>query len=235
MSLPSQPTDTSIVTQAFKDFGITTPNSSQISRAITDGIEWVKRDLNNMGHTWKFMMKTTYIITQQGVNTYAVPTDYLKYVLARCGTGTDSGTLQGGSTAVCTLAAADASSQTQIQGKMLIITGGSGVNQGAQIASYNAGTKVVTFDQAISTAVDNTSTYLIIDKWDRMDDQDVMDLRDLTLPNLQGEPYLFVHVPNSIEGRILLNRTPDTVYAIELRYYADLLKEDVTSTLYQTT
>lgn len=234
MAIPSQPTDTSIVTQAYKDFGISSPSSAQIARAISDGIEWVKRDLMNLGHEWKFMIKSGYIITQVGVNNYAVPTDYLKYLSARILEGTNTGTAQAGSTTTITIAASDTSSTSVLRGKTIVITGGTGSGQGAQIASYNSGTKVVTFDVALTVAPDNTSTYLIADTYRELTDQTVLDLSDVTIPSISMKPTIIVHVPDSIEGRLMTNYTPDKVYVILLRYYGDLLKEDVTSTRYNT-
>ncbi len=235
MAIPTQPTDTSIVTEAYKQFGITTPSSSQLARAISEGIEWVKRDLSEFGHEWKFLLKKTYIITTQGTNNYAVPTDYLKYVSARIMDGTRTGTCQAGSTAVCTLASSEPAASSDILGKTIVFTGGTGSGQGAQIASYDSGTKVVTFDAVLDTAVDVTSTYLIADTYAKLTDQPVFDLVDLTIPSQQLKPTILVHVPDSIEGRVMTNYTPDKTYAIELRYYSDLLKEDVTSTRYTTT
>jgi len=234
MSAPSQPTDTSIVTQAYKDFGISSPSSSQIARAISDGIEWVKRDLMNLGHEWKFMVKSSYIITSIGTNNYAVPTDYLKFLSARILEGTTTGTAQAGSTTSITLASGSTFSQSNVQGKTIVITGGTGSGQAAQIASYNSSTKVVTFDAAITTAPDSTSTYLIVETYCRLDDQTVLDWADVTIPSVLRKPTVVVHMPDSIEGRLMTNYTPDKVYAIELRYYADWLKEDVLSARYNT-
>jgi hypothetical protein len=85
---------------AYKDFGISAPTSlPRSARAISDGLEWVKRDLTNLGHEWKFMMKKTHIKVTQGTNNYAVPTDYMKFISARIMEGTRIGTAQGGSTA----------------------------------------------------------------------------------------------------------------------------------------
>lgn len=235
MAIPTQPTDTSIVTMAYKDFGISQPTAPQLARAITDGLEWVKRDLSNLGHAWKFMNKKGYIITQVGVNTYSAPTDYIKYIGARILQGAFNGTCSAGSTATCTLAASYTPSSPQTQGKTIVFTGGSGSLQAAQIASYNGATRVVTFDNSLSTAVDSTSTYLVVDTYAPLNmDDTVLSLGDLTIPSISMKPTIMIEDPNSTTGTFMFNYTPDRVYAIELRYFGDLLLEDVTSSRYTT-
>lgn len=234
MAIPTAPTDTSIVTNAYKDFGVSSPTSSQIARAISDGIEWVKRDMTNLGHEWKFMMKRSYIITAQGQNNYAVPTDYMKFISARIMEGTRTGTAQGGSTAVCTLASSETVSSSDILGKTIVFTGGTGANQGAQVVAYSTSSKVATFDVVLDTAVASGSTYLIVETYDKLEDEPVTNLGEITIPSMQLKPTVVIHDPNSIEGRLMTNYTPNKVYAIELRYYGDLMKEDLTGTRYTT-
>jgi hypothetical protein len=234
MAIPTAPTSTSIVTAAYKDFGIASPTSAQITRAIDDGMEKVKRDLMNFGSTWKPLIKTGYIITRVGVSNYAVPTDYMKFLSCRIMEGTRTGTATAGSTTTITLAASDTGSEAATVGKTILITGGAGSGQAAQADDYNATTRVLTFDAALSTAVDATSTYLIADEFKKLEDETLFDMADLELPHLPGKPTRVYHVPDEIEGRLHTDYTSDKVYGLQLRYYADLRKIDLSSTHYAT-
>lgn len=230
MSAPTAPTDTSIVTMAYKDFGISAPSASQVARAISDGIEWVKRDLCDLGRSWQFMVKKAYFPTQVGVSRYAAPSDYVKFIEARIGFGTYSGTCQAGSTATCSLASGFPAAAQSV-GKTIVFTSGSGAKQAAQIASLSG--VVVTFDVALSTAVDNTTKYLIVDTWSKLgDDDSILNLDGFTIPSISMKPTLIVEDPDDTPGGFFFNYTPDQVYAIEFRYFGDLLLEDLTSTRY---
>ncbi len=234
MPLPTAPTSTSIVTEAFNRFGITSPTSVQIARAITEGLEQVKGDLMEDSTTWNFLIKTQYISTKVGVSSYDVPTDYVRFISARLMDGSRTGTARGGSTAICTLASADTGVQSDTEGKTLLIMTGAGSGQAEQIDDYNATTKVVTFASTLSTAVDNTSQYIVVDRFDPLIEKVIFNRKDLIRPNLAIKPTAIYHMPNDLQGKLYTNYTPDKVYGIEHVYYADLLRLDTSSTLYTT-
>ena len=77
MPAPSAPTKTTIATEALKRFlNGATPEATDITRAEDYGLEKVKRDIMNLGRTWRPLLKTVYDITVAGVSYYANPSDF---------------------------------------------------------------------------------------------------------------------------------------------------------------
>ncbi|MCG8004694.1 MAG: hypothetical protein JAY88_14740 [Candidatus Thiodiazotropha lotti] len=72
----------------------------------------------------------------------------------------ETGTAQAGTTSTITLAAG--ATANDIVGGWVFFTGGTGAGQGAMIDDYNTSTKVATLSKTLTTAPDNTTTYIIL-------------------------------------------------------------------------
>jgi len=235
LAIPSQPTATTIVTEAYNLAGISSPSAAQIVRATNYGLEKVKRDIMNLGKAWKPLLITAYHITKAGVSHYANPSDFSVDFSVGHMTGTHSGALTAvASASVMTLAADEDVTQAFAEGKWLLITSGTGTKQAEQIDDYNATTKVATLRQSLTTAPAAGDGYLIVDS--------VADLarRPLQLydkymgSGTKAAPTMYFLIETAAYGEIAVYPVPDAVAGLRYKYYADLLKTDLDSALYST-
>ncbi len=232
MAIPVQPTNALICTEAYKLFGISSPTSAQLTRAADYGMEITKSDLKDMGLEWDFLRQTGYLILTAGVSYVQLPTDYAKIISARVLDGT-RGTAQSNTGSSVTLASTFGGG-TETVGKYLVVTGATaGSGQAKIIKSYDSTTKVATLDSSFDTTPTGTVTYLIVDRHTELDHENLFDAStNHQINNVQGAPSKAWIKSDAAEGDLYLDRTPDQIYAIELEYYADILKIDLTSTLY---
>jgi len=236
MAIPTQPTETSIVTKSYRLYG-KSPTSTELTEAISDGIAMVKSDLMNSGREWSFLRRTAYKPMAIGVSRIQAPTDYSKLISAVLLDGVRSGTAQAGTSTTITLAAADNGGAEDSRGKILVIKSGTGSEQALQIKSFDASTKVATMEEAWTTTPDSSSTYLVADDHKELHLQQIWNFDELQLPFLSGAPVNIYHQTDDVEGDFKFDYTPDKEYVVQLRYYSDLRKEDTdtgTNTRYAT-
>lgn len=233
MSIPTQPTPTLIVTESLKLYGKATPSTSEITRGIDEGLEFVKQDLSNEGMEWDFLRTVAYLPLTINNSKVQCPTDMGKLIEVRLMDGTRRGTAQAAAAGTLTLASSDSGSAADTEGKLVVITGGTtGTQQARQITSYNSSTKVATLDSNWTTTPTGTITYLVVDERPVIDSELQFDF-PYAVPS--GTPTAVCHQADSAEGDIVFNRPPDKIYVAEVEYYADLMKVDIdiaTSTLY---
>ena len=238
MAVPTQPTPDNICTEAWKLFGKSSPTSSEITRAKDYGLEWVKGDLKDAGLEWSFLRKIGYLPTTANTNRVQCPTDFAKVYgdKARLLDGTRRGTAQSGAAGTITLASADSGSEAATEGKLIVITSGTGSGQGLVCSSYNDSTKVATMEANWTTTPDNTSVYLVVDSYREISMVSRFEYSSVVHSiHPAGSPRVLYHEADAAEGDLFFDRSADKAYAIELPYYADLLKVDIdvsTSTLY---
>lgn len=231
MSIPTQPTATLITTEAYKLFGISSPTSAQLTRATDYGLEIVKSDLRAMGLEWDFLRTTTWLPMTVGVSYVQLPTDYAKLISARILDGT-RGTAQSYSAPTLTLATAD-SGGSEYVGRWVVITSATaGSGQARQIKAYDSTTKAATLESSFDTAPTGTIVYLVVDNHTELDYRPVFDYNQLIQPGMAGKGAMCAIKSDSAEGDLYLDKAADKVYAIELEYYADINKIDLSSTLY---
>lgn len=236
MTMPTQPTATTIVTEALTRFlNGGTPDTDEITRGIDYGLEKVKRDIMGIGKTWKPLTETIYRMTKVGVSHYDNPADFEKSVSVGLMSGTHIGALSAvASTSVMTLNVAEDALQREAEGKILLITSGTGVNQAQVIDDYSFATKVVTLSAALTTQPIPTDGYMIVDS--------IKDLNEITInrydqyqyPGIPGAPVRYVPIPNTTVGQVAFHPIPNAVFGIRHRYYIDLMKLDTAGTRYST-
>jgi hypothetical protein len=232
MAIPTQPTATLITTEAYKIMGISSPTTAQITRATDYGMEIVKSDLKDLGLEWDFLRTTGYLVTTVGVGHVQLPTDFAKLISVRIMEGSHRGTASAGAASNITLESTYGGGSDTV-GKYIVITGGTGSGQSRQIKSYDSSTRIATVDSAWTTNPDNTSTYLIVDTFRELDHKNLYEASSsLTLPNRPGSPQKAFIKSDAAEGDIYFDVTPDKLYGIQVEYYADILKVDLSSTLY---
>ena len=166
-----------------------------------------------------------------GVSYVQLPTDYAKVVSARIIDGT-RGTAQSYSAPTLTLAATDTQG-SEIVGKWAIITSATtGSGQARQIKAYDTSTKAATLESSYDTAPTGTIVYLIGDNHQELDYRPVFDYNQLIQPGMTGKPAMCAVKGDAAEGDLYTDKAADKIYAIELEYYLDINKVDLTATLY---
>ena len=234
MAAPTQPTPTLIVTEAYRQFGLTA-SAAQITTAIAEGIEKVKRDIWALGKRFKLLRTIQYKALKVGVSRYANPSDFEADVEGPGMSlldGNSRSTLQGAAAGTATLAAAEGASQSQAEGHLLMITSGTGINQAEQIDDYDTSTKVATMRANWGTTPAAADAYLLVDShypvwkkaWPRR--------ANYIQPMLAGKPREAFEMAGGSEGFIELYPVPDKVYGLKRDYYANLTLVDTSSDLY---
>lgn len=230
MARTDPPTTTLMVTEALtrKNNG-TAPETAEITRAIDYGIEKVKRDMMQLGRRWRPLLKTDYAITISGDADYANPSDFDSYKSVRLLSGTHTDDLSAvGSTSSITLDAAEDATEAQVEGHLILITAGTGVNQAKQCKDYNATTKVATMAEAYGTLCVLGDTYLIVNAMTRIMEYPPGIFDAMSYQWKPGTPLRFSVREDDTVGFMRLHPVPNAVFGLERNYYADLMKVGIT-------
>lgn len=236
MAIPTQPTAAIIVTEALsRKLNGATPATADVTRATSYGLEMVKRAIMNMGHLWKPLILTTYDVSIEGVSRYANDSDFEKYVSITIMEGSQTGTLSAVTDSQNFVLAADEDvSKENAEGKFLLITSGTGVDQCEQIDDYTVSTKAVKLRAGYSTEPDTSSTYLICDEFRELEIKPMFRREGLVDYGRKDKPSMAVTYPDSTYGYFELYPVPDAVYGIKKTYFSDLRRLDITGDLYST-
>ena len=226
MAVPSDPTVTSIVTQALKRATLRVPTAAMITEAIDHALQEVKADLMLKAPTHPNLKVTATTVTARGQQRYAVPEDYNVPESITLLDGPDiwRGTAQGGGGTFIFLDAAFNASDDDVAGKYIIVTGGTGVEEYRQILSYDNTTKSATVDLSWDSSPVSGSTYLICSSYTQLWPQDTESEFDrMVTPTTLGTPQVA-----SLSGQeFLLYPVPDkSTYGLITRYWCDISKLD---------
>lgn len=235
MAAPASPTLVSITTEGLKKAGYENPTADELARAQDEWMEEIKNDIWNAAKKLKTLQKEAVISTTKGVYRYSLPTDFSsingEMVLME---GTETGTAQTGAAGSITLQANETFLEGFIQGKEILITGGTGVNQISQVYAYNSTTKVASVSPSWATNPSTDSTYLIIDTYYPLQENPVWNFHKENYPTNLERPAIFNVIGDSDDGEFYLFKTPDKAYGVKIPYYANLMKIDLVSTLMTT-
>lgn len=237
MAIPTAPTATLIVSEALKmKLNGGTPSAADITRATDYGLEKVKRDIMMVNTLWRPLMQTYYTVTDEGISKYSNPTDLEQLSTLELGKYDHSGSLTAvdNSAKTYTLAAAEDAAVDDVEGKMLLISSGTGANQAVQVTGYSTTTKVASTTEAFTTSPIITDGYLIVNEFKKLDYDPATRRSDFTRYGDKGEPTAFYPYADATYGYVELRPVPDAVYGLKYTYFADLRRVDLTSTLYTT-
>ena len=231
IAIPSNFTVAETVEEALKRGGIVSPSATQITEATDYQLREVAKDIHAKLETMPLLLTTAVDTCVVGQSVYAWPTDAysINSVVLLNASDDFTGTAQSGGATSITLAADFTSETETMQGRWIVITGGTGVDQIRQIVNYDDSTKVVTVDAAWTTNPAVSSTYMIPDLHRKLFDQSKAYHYDYN-----AAPYdSGMAVSGSMHGReIWLDRAPDRAYVIWWDYWADIDRIDVTGTIY---
>lgn len=236
MSAPTAPTKTTLVTEALKRFyNGATPTSAEVTRGEDYGLEKAKRDIMNIGKTWRPLLKTCYDITVIGVSQYANPSDFEQNYSVGLMEGDHTGVLGTvTSTTVMALASDEDITKAQAEGKWLLITSGTGVDQAQVIDDYVVATVTATVASAFDTSPVLGDGYMVANSITPLRRMDLSLYDKYQHAGIAGTPKRYTNVPNATVGSLALYPVPDAVAGLQRRYYADLMLLDTSSTLYST-
>lgn len=230
MGAPTAPTANSIVTEALTRFANgATPDPTDITRATSYGLEKVKRDIMNLGKTWRPLLKTDYVFVTSSVTDYANPSDYEAYKGIQLMTGDHFGV----NTAVTsasniTLAVTEDATATQADGKYLLSAAAAGSAQAKRIWSYNSTTKVAVLLEAYDTAPLTGDFYLIVKDFRPLVEMPAGIFSLFQYSWKTGTPVRYSPQENATVGFVRLSPVPNAYFGLRREYYADLVKLDIT-------
>jgi hypothetical protein len=239
MASPTAPTRTTLVTEALKKTGRSSPTSAEITRGEDFFMNEVAADIWTLAKKPKFLHTTSVLVLTEGKSRYANPTDYSSDMEMTLLSGINVGTAQDGAVGSITLDSTVTFNQSDIIGKDILITANTGAGSMSQVTSYNDTTKIALPTPDFTTAPANGSEWMAIDTYEHIEQVPSFEFDRITrLENRLGRPELFMPMGSANEGEFTLYPVPwtddDTVYGIRLRYYANIMELDLDGTLIAT-
>ena len=231
MATLSAYTVANLVTEALKRGGIVNPTSAQITNSTDYHLREVTKDIHLFTGGAPQLTKLGVDTCVVGQSEYPWPTDALEIESVVLLDAPDDwrGTATAGGATSITLAAGLSVAEGDIQGKRIVITGGTGVDQINQITAWNNSTKVATVVDTWTTNPASGSTYAIANYHLKVWSKSKPYAFDLQLaPYAQGYPEYGAMVGQEI----WLNRAPDRAYMLWWSYWPDLDYLDVAGTPY---
>lgn len=232
MAIPATPDATSIVQQALKRAGRTTPTSLQIQEAIDHALQEVKSDIMLAADTHPSLMVTATTVTTRGQQRYSFPIDYNQpySIMLLDGHEEWRGTAQGGTAISITLSNSLSVSANDIVGKYILITSGPGIEEYRQIISYDTSTHIATVEVEWLNVPTASSTYIIVTDYRQLWPVDTAtELDRIQNPTVLGKPSS----ASEFGLEYFLYPVPDlSTYGILNRYFVDLSKLDESGTLF---
>lgn len=235
MAVPTPPTATIITTEALKKAGVSVPSTVQLTRASL-WLEEVKRDLARAlkGRYLTSLFTSAYSVTVAGRSKYTFPTDYAGRLSVSILDGSHTGTAQTGAVGSITLAAAEDITSRTAQGRYILVTSGTGLGSYSQITSYDETSKVATVAPNFVTAPVVGDGYMIVDYDYSLSPMPIGKMDGQSTISSLSLPTSYAATGNATVGDYTLYPTPDKVYGVQLRYYANIQTLDLTGTLITT-
>jgi hypothetical protein len=233
MPVPTNPTADELVAEALEKAGESSPESSLSDRAKNSWLEEIKNDIWKRSKRLTLLHTTSHGMIVSGQSRYSYPSDYSSDLELTLLDGSLTGTAQGGSSSTITLSSSDASSSTNLIGKEIIITSGTGVGSLSQVVSYNTATKVAGVAPNFKTSPGAGSGYMFIDQEHPVAQKPIGQFSIFHRMGT-GTPVYFFPIGDEDYGEFILDVAPDKAYGARLRYYANIMKMDTDGTLIST-
>lgn len=236
MALPIAPTITSICQEALLKIYTNIPSAIQ-SRAETEWIEGIKNEIfltsSSTVRKLKPLFVTAYTATTKGLHRYSNPSDYSDDLNLTLLDGSNTGIAQTGAAGSITLAANEDITEGNIVGKYILVTSGTGVDSCSQCITYSTTTKIAAVSPNFTTAPAASSGYMVIDTTYKLERKEIS-WHDTMMPTSLQRPLSYYPIGSNTYGEFILYPTPDKTYGLQLRYYINLLRIDLSSTLMTT-
>lgn len=239
MAAPSDLTATLLVTEAFYKAGKMSPTTAEKTRATDYFLEeikneiWTRPQVTRFGPAGDTRLKTLQTSEVQVLTAnkskYSFATDFDEELTLTLLDGTHTGTAQAGGATSITLAADE--DATDVEGRYILVTGGTGAAGFRQCIDYNSTTKVATVDAAWATNPDATSTYMVVDTYDELEEESTYDISGIGQSFSPGSPSSFSKIDEAGVTKFILDVPADKSYGLLIRYYANIHKIDLSSAL----
>ncbi len=213
--------------------GVSSPDADDLTRAD----KWLQEVLDhiwltsfNSGNTRLKGLESEFLdISTDNIRTLAMPEDFDQEISVNVWdsavAGDDRGTAQTGGNTTITLASAEDITQAKAEGKYIIITGGTGVDEFKQITAYDTSTKIATVESAWTANPDSSSTYLIVTKNRPLDRADIREFDDDAGTPEPGIPSEFT-VHNQV---MIFDRPWDaSTYGVFIRFHMHIHQVNLT-------
>ncbi len=239
MAVPSSPTQNSIVVEAYNKHNLTA-NATQLTQAKDEWMQEIKNDIwlksSKAGKAleFNFLSSKSILITVKGQSLYSLPSDYSTDISKVVFDGNVRGTAQSATSSSITLSATETVGEDTIVGQEIVILSGTGAQSISQCTAYNESTKVATVTPNWGTTPDNTSGYMMVEDRYDLDKKHIRNYDKFLDPTDKYIPSKWYQVGDEDSGDFYLRPCPDKVYAIQLRYYVDLMFVDLSGTLIAT-
>lgn len=227
MALPTDPTATTIVTEAWNSAGESAPTAAQLTRATG---QWMQEILN---HIWmesvrtgntrlKTLQETLVDVSTTGVKTWALGEAMDEELEVEVLDGSRYSTAQAATSTTLTLAAADTGTSASTLGRWVLITSGTGVGEIKQVTAFDSTTKIATVESAWTATPTASSTYLVVDREYQLDEIDLSEMG--TQAQTAGRPTAFA----KYNRQLFFDRPWDrATYGIRLRYFMNIHQVDL--------
>jgi hypothetical protein len=233
MAVPGIPSVTTIVTQALKRAGRTSPTAAQITEASEHAIQEVKSDIAIVAPTHPNLLVTATTVTTKGLQRYAFPDDYHQPYSLMLLDGPEEWrlTVQDSTATSVTLPSSISLEERDIVGKYILVTSGDGAEEYREVISWDNTTKVATVEAPWEEQPVAGSTVLIVNAYTKLWPMSAtVDFDSIQHSTGIGKPR--VAAENGLE--YLLYPVPDlSTYGILTRYYVDLSKLDEDGTTFR--
>lgn len=233
MAVPTAPTVSGVCTEGLKRGGRVNPSSTDITNAQNLQFQEVKADINLWADRHPSLITTGIVLTVIGQTRYSVPSTSNGILAVTLWDGpTDlQGTAVAGSATSLTLASSTSTKALQeMQGRFIILTGGTGSSQYGQITNWVPGTQVATVDSWNNGVTpDSTTTYMVANYQKRLFEfSKPYEWNALTAPYGVATPnYAYIQ-----DDKIWLDYAPDKVYALLVDFWLDMMQLDEASSTF---
>jgi len=229
MALPTAPTALSIVQEACSKAN----HANAVGRARDQWMEEIKADIWRNERKFRPLMTVGIQTVTAGKSTYTMPPDYAQMIQTQLLTGTATGTGSAFSSNSITFPAGTVY-DSSIVGREIFITTGTGNAQDAYASILSLSGQVATLTdwQFEPTAGD---TYMIAETSYMLDEKSYYTY-DEGVPYTLGRPREIYPVGDPDFGELVLHPVPDGnyPYVLKMKYFANLLRLDLTSTMLST-
>lgn len=231
MATATAPTAVSIVTEGMKAAGMRTLSASDISRARDEWLQEIFNDIwmsfESSGNTRLKTLQTTAIaIGVDNQRQYDLPVDFDEELVVNILDGDDTGTSQGGTSSTVTLESGEDISQSDAEGRYILMTGGTSKGQYRQCVSYNTTSLAATIDRNWDDGKTPAGgdTYLVVKQHHLIEEIGISELDEILEPTVPGLPTTFAKFGDQFFFERPLDKA---TYGLRLRYYANIHKLDL--------
>jgi len=224
MAIPTVPTSTTLVTEAFIRCKIPSPGPAEITRAEDFLLVEVMKIIAQ-AQNWRVLEETSIAIVSPYVPRYALPADFNKAIEGTLFKTSYSGTAQSGTTSSMKLELGETITEALALGGILIPTDGAAKGEFRRITAYDT----VTLIASITPNFTNTpgaDGYMIVTSMDDEIDLPYSKTAKLRMYSSPGMPKRI----DLYNDELYLDPVPDAgPYAMQIRHQLDIAQIDVTS------